>query len=405
MQFKGVLKRIVKFVLFAVLTFCFLIYLPCNMYDFKTPEKFSGNFLYNPYKNPSANWQKTNFHAHAVAWNGITNGKQQAQKILDLYKQKNYAYACISNYESIAKEDAQPGAIEVYEHGYNIYKTHQLVIMPQQVCYNDFPLWQFTSSKQFVINKLSNKAKAVVVAHPLLKHGYSDKDLKKISGYNLMEVLNHSGNASCKWDIALSAGKPVWIIGDDDTHDVYDPNQTFVNWTMIDCSRHNKDSLVNSLIAGNAYAVNGRNSFNDNKLLYETANGMQMKIAVALKADSIKLIGENGIIKKTGFNTDKIDYIFKDNDSYIRAVIYNKQTTMYLNPVIRYNGISIPQNITTATININDTFLYRSMLIAGWLIILVLFYFSKPAKALKPVFKHIGIRKKVPENPEPAINL
>lgn len=392
------LKSGIKFLLFTFFSICFIIYLPCNIYNFESPVKFSGNCLYNPYKDLSANWQKTNFHAHSIAWHGITNGKQQAQKILDLYKQKGYAYSCISNYEKIAKQDAQPKSINVYEHGCNIFKTHQLVIMPQQVCYSDFPLFQFASSKQFIINKLNLCAKAIALPHPIIRDGYSDEDLKKITGYNLIEVLNHSVNSSSKWDVALSAGKPVWIIGDDDTHDVLDSNQTFTNWTMINCHQQNKDSLINNLITGNAYAVNGKNAFNDNKLLYEKAKGMNIEIAFVGRADSIKLIGDNGVAKQTSFNTDKINYTFTDADSYVRAVVYNKQTTMYLNPTIRYNGIAKPQNKTTATINVDDTFLYRSILVVVWLTVFIVCYFPRSAKTFKPAIKNIWLRKRALAN-------
>ena len=163
------------------------------------------------------------------------------------------------------KKMKQLNSINVYEHGYNISKTHHLVIMPQKIYYGDFPLFQFASSKQFIINKLNASAQIVALPHPKIRNGYTDDDLKKLSGYDLMEVLNHSVNSQQKWDVALSAGKPVWIIGDDDTHDVLDTSQTFKNWTMINSS-HNKDSVTNNLKNGNAYAVKGKNAFNDNNV-------------------------------------------------------------------------------------------------------------------------------------------
>ncbi len=368
-RFRKNLKAGIASLLFILFTIIILIYLPCNIYNFSSPQKFQGCFLYNPYSDSLSAWNKTNFHAHSTAWKGVTNGRQSAQTILNAYKQKGYAYASISNYEKLAKQNVQPGAINVYEHGCNIRKVHHLVIMPTKVCYTDFPLWQFTSAKQFIINKLGASAKAVVLPHPLIKNGYSDEDLKKLSGYNLIEVLNHSVNSSQKWDVALSSGKPVWIIGDDDTHNILDTAQTFTNWTMIDCHQHNKDSLVNNLINGNAYAVNGKNAINNNRLLAVKAENMHIFLQVQNKADSIQLIGQNGIVKQVVFNTNKMDYTFLNNDTYIRAVIYNKHSTMYLNPVIRYNGKSKPQNILTATVNAFDTVLYRSILLLCWMIL------------------------------------
>lgn len=371
--------------------------MPCDIYNFPSSKKFSGEFLYNPYAASCAAWQETNFHAHAIAWNGITNGKQTAQTILDLYKQKGYAYSCISNYENIANEDAESGSINVYEHGYNIRKIHQLAIMPQKVCYTDFPLFQSASTKQFIINKLSASAKAVALPHPMVKDGYSDNDLKKLSGYNLIEVLNHAGNAACKWDVALSAGKPVWIIGDDDTHDVFDTSETFHNWTMIDCNQQNKDSLVENLINGNAYAVNGNDAVNDNKLINLKANCMHVSMQLQNNADSIQLVGQNGIKRKTFFNTNKADYTFLNNDTYIRAVVYNKATTMFLNPVIRFDGKTKPQNIFMASINSANTIFYRSFLIICWLFLSIYFYRRSAAQLLSLLKKIPLLNRKFPK--------
>jgi hypothetical protein len=193
---KNLPLKIFSFFMFTIFTICVIAYLPCEIYKFQPPEKFTGNVLFNPYKSFSTNWRKVNFHAHAVAWHGVTNGKQKASDILGLYKRAGYDYASISNYENVAPEDNQPGSLDVYEHGYNIHKVHQLVIMPQQVCYKDFPLIQFTSAKQFMLNQLSKNAKAVILAHPSIKNGYSNKDLKKLTGYNLMEVYTETDGYS-----------------------------------------------------------------------------------------------------------------------------------------------------------------------------------------------------------------
>ncbi|MBV9963086.1 MAG: hypothetical protein JO072_12635 [Parafilimonas sp.] len=347
--------------------------------------------------NSSDCWQQSNFHAHSCAWNGITNGKQSACDMIDLYKQKGYAYASISNYEKIALQDAQPNSVEVYEHGYNIFKIHQLVIMPKKVCYNDFPLFQFASSKQFMINKLNYDAEAVVLAHPKIRNGYSDEDLKKLSGYNLMEVLNHAGNACNKWDVALSAGKPVWIVGDDDTHDVLDTNQTFRNWTMVNCKQKNKDSLIKSLIGGSAYAVNGSDAKNDNKLVGVKTKGLTIEVRLQTKADSIQLIGQNGIVRKTFVNTNEAFYNFKNNDTYIRTVIYNKASVMYLNPVLRYNGITRPQNNSTAAINFYETIFYRSGLLVLWLVLSLSFNIINVSSIIKLIRNKRGLRRKAAE--------
>jgi hypothetical protein len=253
--------------------------------------------------------------------------------------------------------------------------------MPAKVCYEDFPLFQFSSSKQFVINKLATESKAVALPHPNIRNGYSDEDLKKLTGYNLMEVLNHAALSEDKWDIALSAGKPVWIIGDDDTHNCSDTTQTFTNWTMINCQGNNKDSIIENLANGNAYAVNGKNALNDNKLLNVTVEGWNVSIQLESSADSIKLIGQNGSVRKTCFNTSHALYTFSAGDTYLRAVVYNRASRMYLNPVIRYNGSMKPKNIFTAKINHLETAVYRLSWLLGW-VLLTCYIYGKNIKRL-----------------------
>lgn len=363
-----ILKRIIQYLAFTVITLLVFTYLPCKIYSFQPPKKFTGNYLFNPYKNDSCFcWQQSNFHAHSVAWKGVTNGKEKAAEIIERYKSKGYAYASVSNYEKVSAIDKEPWSVNVYEHGCNLSKVHQLVLMPRRICYKDFPLFQFTSAKQTTINRLDKCSKAIVLAHPRLRHGYKDNDLKKLTGYNLMEVLNHSVNSSKKWDVALSAGKPVWIIGDDDSHDVDDPHQTFVDWTMIDCAPHNKDSLMQHLINGDAYGVSGKDAVNTNKLVSMITIGVSVKLTFQNTADSIKFIGQNGAVEDRCYDADTAIYTFKKEDTYIRAVIYTGTSAIYLNPVIRYNGVNKPVNFLTANVNFLSTFLYKIFLIGAWL--------------------------------------
>ena len=394
------LGKAASFIFFVIISFCSICYFPCDIYNFQPQAIFNGNFLFNPYATSNGNWMKTNLHAHSVAWRGITNGKQQPCEILNKYKAEGYDYAAVSNYENVALEDQQENSVEVYEHGYNIFKTHQLVLTPQHVCASDFPLFQFLSSKQFMINKLSQNSGGIILAHPSIRNGYSDAELKKLTGYNLMEVLNHSGNSSSKWDVALSAGKPVWIVGNDDCHDDADSNQTFKNWTMINCGLHNKDTLLRNLSNGNAYAVSGKNAVNDNRLISVNVDSMKIHITLAVNADSIFLVGENGTLKKADINTNQISYQFLPEDTYIRTVAYTNKSCIYLNPVMRYNGKSAPKNISTATVNLVWTTLYKIMLLSIWFILVFCLYRSSLIQLLKL------IKEKLPKPQEsPSLSI
>src|SRR6266540_3695904 len=344
------------------------LYLQASIYRFKKPASFSGDSLYNPYKNISGNWIKANFHAHSIAWGHLTNGHQTPFEIENVYSKMGYQVACVSNYENVAYcKNANIKSLPVYEHGYNIFKTHQLVFKPEKVSFFDLPFLQTTSMKQSVLKVLSDEGACIAIAHPLLRNGYTDQELKKLTGYNLLEVLNHSANSAKKWDVVLSSGKPVWCMGNGD--------------------------MIDQLKNGNAYGACGKNGVVENALRDLTVSGDTIRLLLAKNAEQIKLIGQNGVMKKVIKNADSAKYVFKTNDTYIRAEIINKDGRLYLNPVIRYNGKQTPSNISTASVNIIGTFFYRLSIILLCSGFLFLLYIKTTTRLLDKIKK---IRLKSP---------
>ena len=68
---------------------------------------------------------------------------------------------------------------------------------------------------------------------------------------------------------------------------------------------------------------------------------------------------------------------------------------MFLNPVIRFDGKTKPQNVFIATINSGDTILYRSFLIMCW-IFLVIYFNRRSAAQLLSLLKKIPSVNKGP---------
>ncbi|MBL4863150.1 MAG: hypothetical protein JKY09_09075 [Crocinitomicaceae bacterium] len=86
-------------------------------------------------------------------------------------------------------------------------------------------------------------------------------------------------------------------------------------------------------------------------------------------ADSIAIVGQNGRIKKKVYNTDKINYKIKPNDTYVRTVAYNSNSRLYMNPIVRYDGKKVPLN---ADVIITQ----NGIKTWGFRILMVLFSFS-----------------------------
>lgn len=334
-----------------------LPYACAPVYRFAEARPFSGDRFYNPYASDSPPaWQRANLHAHGVAWLGITSAKQTDSEVAAAYRAHGYDLAVVSDYQRIADASALP----VYEHGFNVGKHHQLAIGARQVTWFDLPLWQSTSDKQYIINEIAANAALVAIAHPAALQGYAygDDELAELSGYQLLEAINGHFTTESSWDAALSAGRAVWVIGDDDTHDVTSSDRFAVAWNMIGSATTQAAEIIDSLRRGRSYAVLSTGAA-------ETAprvSGVNVKdgvltVSIAGGEGEFTFIGQNGDVKRTVARAASASYTFGPNDPYIRTRVKSASHVLFLNPIVRFDGRSLPT--PTATIDAPWTFAAR----------------------------------------------
>ncbi len=243
-------------------TICLLVilaalpYFRAPVYRFPPPQPFSGTAWWSPYAHLRGSWQRANLHAHGRAWLGLTNGRQSDAEVAAAYRRRGYTVAGISDYQHIAPDGIS--AIPIYEHGYNILKRHQLAIGARSVDWFDFPLWQWRSQKQYVLDRLQRASALVAINHPRGRNAYTADDMRALTNYGLLEVASGPFTAEALWDVALSAGRPVWALGDDDSHDITDPRRFAVAWTMIDAPSGEAADVLAALRVGRSYAVGPR---------------------------------------------------------------------------------------------------------------------------------------------------
>jgi len=60
---------------------------------------------------------------------------------------------------------------------------------------------------------LRDQNEIVAIAHPGWENGFPPGDLKYLSNYDLLEVLDANWHSVAQWDSALSSGHPVYIVG------------------------------------------------------------------------------------------------------------------------------------------------------------------------------------------------
>ncbi len=338
-------------------------YLRGPVYDFPPEAAFSGTHLLNPYESVPHPWQRANFHAHGRPWGPLTNGRQPDADIVRTYESFGYSVAGVSNYQHIAAAHGVP-TIPIYEHGYNVVKRHQLAIGARSVTWFDFPLWQTLSNQQYVIDRVAATADLVALAHPYSRDAYALEDLRKLTGYQLIEVANGPFLFEDSWDAALSAGRLVWALGDDDTHDLNDPRRTAVAWTMINARSNETEDIVEALRAGRAYAVvrtNESASAVETRLGHLVVRDGTLNVTCDGDPSTFVFVGQDGAVKKMVEDVTEASYQFASDDSYIRTVIRSPRTTMFLNPVRRHDGPNTP--LLSAQVDVPGTWLFRGGLL------------------------------------------
>jgi|WetSurMetagenome_2_1015567.scaffolds.fasta_scaffold00794_2 hypothetical protein len=345
-------------------------YVVNTRYSFPEPQPFAGSQLYNPYRNlDPARWKMANFHAHTRCFGGITNGSNADRALDSCYRDFDFQVIEISNYQSIDNyEKGNKWFIPVYEHGYQYFKNHQLVINARKVSWLDYFLRQTLSNKQRVIDQLKKvKSVIVVLVHPVRRQAYSFNDLKYLGNYNLFEIADNIRPFTAYYDTILSAGHPVFLIANDDSHDLSRVTDAGHSFSIIN-SEADRDSILGAIRSGCLIGVDL------NLRSCKTQAGKKSKLAglplltgISVKNDTVRVsldrsvrrisfIGQNGEIKKNISDTNAGSYPFGEGDTYIRTEIECRDSSvLFLNPVFRYNGTLAPAKLPAVNIPLTRT--------------------------------------------------
>ena len=376
------------------------IYLTVPTYSFKEPRPFSGEYLYNPYQdmNPDL-WKKCHFHCHSRKFFGLTNGRKSSEEAIDsVYQALGYDHYGISDYMSINTHNAdKEDYIPAYEHGYGlIRKTHQICIGAERVYRPDFLFMQNLSMKQHTLNKLGERCHFAVPAHASFTKGYKVGEMRFLSNYRLLEVLNPYGNAFEHWDMALSNGHRVYAIGDDDTHDITQAEEVCHNLTMVNSSSLEADSVYEALEKGLCYAVEFDNYYHFPMTLaqkVEQVEKLPHLTRAQLVGDTllveisdqtmqmVEFIGQDGKVLKTEDHVKTATYIIQPEDHYVRTHIdINGIQHFYLNPITRHPAANVVDR-RLDSINYAQTGLY--WLVYAVAMVAFVWYLVKKAKEKK----------------------
>lgn len=335
----------------------------------------------------STKWRMANFHAHARKFYQQSKKAAASIPLLDsLYRSFGYNIISISDYQYINRfESKDSWFIPVYEQGFQYYKNHHLVLNAKKVLWLDFPFRQTLSNKQFIIDKLEKDSSALIsIVHPNYRKAFSSNDFKYLSNFNCFEIANHERLFIAYYDTILTEGHPVFILADDDAHDLSDITDVCSSFNMVN-SNMVSDSILKCIRTGRSFGVKFKiSSFKTNedkkKALAElpeikTIDLKEDTISIVLnkQVKTIRFIGQHGKERVSIADQSRGSYIFGKEDTYIRTEIECYDGTIYfLNPFFRYDGIRL--SYYSPVCDIQKTWICRSVFTSFLLIIIILRY-------------------------------
>lgn len=306
-------------------------------YDYPAPRAFQGERWHNPYDGVDGGFRPLALHLHGQRWGGATFGEQPSPQVAAHYRDAGFQWVVLTDY--MHRGDEAVADLVAYEHGYNKRKAHQLAVGARSVVWFDQP-WPTRDGLQLLHDWLSATAALVVVAHPLLLDGYTTDDLRVLDGYHALEVASHVRHWTPAWDAALSAGRRVWGVAGDDSHDLTSPWETGHAWTEVATVGDGPDALVDALRAGRTYAVRREQpGFGaENALLRQTVDGDTLVVEVARPADRLRCVGQGGAERAAVEGASALRCAPSKDDGYLRVEVTNGETVLFLQPITRERG-------------------------------------------------------------------
>lgn len=352
------------------------------VYDFAKPAPFSGPDIFNPYRNIDTSfcWKRANFHTHTRVEGLLNECDYWPDEVHRRLERFGYDIVTFSNHNELTEHPFDPSLqVNVYEHGYNLFKYHKLVFGCDKVNRFDHLVPLFAFQKQFQIELLEKDSDFIQMNHPLRTIGMSRRQMEALSGYEIMELDSGKSTENEYWDWALSAGRYSFGLANDDLHYPDISRCIAVRCNFLCCPSAEYEDIRETLLDGCYYSMRipdyGKGDWevkeeNNRNLPYIKDIGLRdstVFISVSQIADSIKVTGQDHKTLHMITDAMEAEYSMGIEDSYARFTAYFPEgEVIYSNPFARFDSdeADSPFDPCEPEINIILTILFNLMLLA-----------------------------------------
>jgi len=360
------------------------------IYNFRKPQPFSGEDIFNPYRNldTTIGWKRSLLHCHTRVDGLLNECEYTAGETLEALQKFGYEIVTFSNHNEITTHPTDSTLqVNVYEHGYSPFKFHKLVFGSKKVIHFDPLLPLLASQKQFELDYLGKGSDFIQMNHPYRTIGTSKKHMEKLSGYEIMELDTGISTQNAYWDWALSAGHYSFCLANDDLHEPDRPSRIAVRCDFLNCPSGRYEDIKKTLLGGNYYAMRVPNyGKGDWAVKYEKnrhlpyiedigLRGSEIYLRLSAPADSIRVNGQDHAVLALAANTDSLSYTLPADEPYARlTAFFPEGEVIYTNPFARYDASlqDSPFNNAPQKVNIPLTILYNLLVLLVFVGLIVL---------------------------------
>ncbi len=362
------------------------------VYRFAPSRPFSGPDVYNPYRNLDTAycWKRANFHTHTIVPGPLNECHHTPAEVYDSLRRFGYDIVTFSNHNVLTRHPFDTSLqVNVYEHGYNLFKYHKLVFGCKDVCLFDNLVPLFAFQKQFQLDLLGKDSDFIQMNHPFRTNGTSEYQMSRLTGYRIMELDSGVTTEQEYWDWALSAGHYSFALANDDLHYPDRTRCIAVRCNFLCTPSARYEDLKKVLLDGCYYSMrvpdygggNWAEKHRGNESLpYVRDIGMKdslIFIKLSEPADSISFTGQDHSLLSKVTDSDSLAYVFRPEDSYARITAWFADgEVIYSNPFARYDASvsDSPYVESEHPVNILLTLLFNLLLLllaAGDILLIV----------------------------------
>lgn len=374
-----ILKTVVSIVLIAMLAVIATGVSP--VYRFSSPEPFNGPDIFNPYRNLDTAycWKRANFHTHTRVEGIMNECEYWPGEVYEALEKFGYDIVTFSNHNELTVHPFDESLqVNVYEHGYNLFKYHKLVFGCDKVNRFDHLVPLFTFQKQFQMDLLRKGSDFIQLNHPPRTEGMSRNTLEKLEGYRIMELDSGKSTENEYWDWALSAGHYSFALANDDLHYPDRSSRIAVRCNFLCCPSASYEDIRHTLLDGCYYSMRVPDYGNgdweikyaeNRKLPHVNEIGLRdstIFLTLSETADSIKFTGQNHKTLLLVTDCTEAEYMMTSQDPYARITAYFPDgEVIYSNPFARFDSsvADSPYDEPDHTVNIFLTVLYNLALL------------------------------------------